>query len=164
MESNFIKAEFENIDRYFNGETLIENQKAESVVKMESNLCSRFLDAYIKNNNEELGQCIGKIALTNWSEEEKLLWNILLASRCQGSEQFIYDLELELSKFRHHNPLIETLLTDAGKILLSREVRARKEKYETCLEKLQASVDEKEKKMDEAKTNLKIHQASGNRA
>lgn len=163
MEGNFIKAEFENIDRYFNGETLIENQRAESAVKMEPDLCSRFLDAYIKNNNEELGQCIGKITLINWSEEEKLLWNILLASRCQGSEQFIYDLELELSKFRHHNPLIETLLTDAGKILLSREVRARKEKYETGLEKLRASVDEKEKKMDEANTNLKIYQASGNR-
>ena len=163
MEGNFIKAEFENIDRYFNGETLIENQRAESAVKMEPDLCSRFLDAYIKNNNEELGQCIGKITLINWSEEEKLLWNILLASRCQGSEQFIYDLELELSKFRHHNPLIETLLTDAGKILLSREVRARKEKYETGLEKLRASVDEKEKKLDEANTTLKIHQASGNR-
>lgn len=163
MEGNFIKAEFENIDRYFNGETLIKNQKTESTVKMEPDLCSRFLDAYIKNNNEELGQCIGKIALTHWREEEKLLWNILLASRCQGSEQFIYDLELELSRFRHHNPLIETLLTDAGKILLSREVRARREKYETGLEKLRASVDEKEKKMDEAKTNLKMHQASGNR-
>ena len=110
-----------------------------------------------------MGKCIGEISLTDWREEEKLWWNILLASRCVGSEQYINKLVWELNKFTHSNHLVEVLLTDVGRILLNREIRAREEKYQDEIGKLQKTVGDKEKKTDEARADLQRHEMSGNR-
>lgn len=163
VKSDFVALELENIDRYFNGESLTENPYPESTQRAPNDQWTTFLNAYVIGQQDTMGKCIGEISLTDWREEEKLWWNILLASRCVGSEQYINKLVWELNKFTHSNHLVEVLLTDVGRILLNREIRAREEKYQDEIGKLQKTVGDKEKKTDEARAALQRHEMSGNR-
>lgn len=163
VKSDFITLEFENIDRYFSGESLVDNPYPESTKRVLNDQWTTFLDAYASGQQDTMGQCIGRIPLTDWCEEEKLWWNVLLASRCSGSEQYINKFAWELNKFTHSNHLVEVLLVDVGRILLNREIRAREEKYQDEIGKLQKVVGDKEKKTDQARADLQIHEMSGNR-
>lgn len=163
MKSDFITLEFENIDRYFNEESLDDNPYSEPTKRMSNDQWTEFLHAYASRQQDAMGRGIGMIPLTNWREEEKLWWNILLSSRCFGSEQHINQFIWELSKFKHNNQLVEILLVGVGRILLNREIRSRDEKHKEEIEKLQKVVHDKEQKTGEARANLQRHDMSGNR-
>lgn len=153
MEDNFIAVELENIDRYFDEEALVESKDAASTRELADDQWTAFLNAYMCNNQDEMARCIGKVSLTDWCEEEKLWWNILLASKCSGSNLFIRELMRKLREFQHNNKLIEVLLTDVGKLLLDRETAIRYNEYDKVYEDFY----EKEKKTSEARANLNAH-------
>lgn len=163
MKSDFIAIELENIDRYFNGESLIDSPYPETIKKVLNDQWTMLLKAYAIGQQDVMGKCIGELSLIDWRDEEKLLWNILLATRCAGSEEYINKLILELNKFTHNNHQVEALLMDVGRILLNREIKTREEKYQEEIVKLQKTVEDTEKKTDEARADLQRHEMSGSR-
>ena len=162
MDNKSLVFKLENIDRYFNGKDLTKNQSAETYPVLSEDQWSVFLNTYMNNDQEMMAQLIGKIEQLNWCEEEKLLWNIFLAVRCEGSERYLRELEWLLKKFRHENPIIEELLTGAGDILLNRENRMREDVYQREMKVLNDIADEKERETELAKKNLRRHELIGN--
>lgn len=163
MENEKIVLEFKDIDRYFQGESLVADQSREEKVFLSEDSWSHYLKGYMNNDQNEMAQLIGELDQLDWREEDKLWWNVLLTGKCYGSGSHMRELEVSLSKFSHENHMIEELLTDVGKMLMTRRSEAREEAYQNEMNKLRDVADLKKQKTREARGNLKRHEKHGNR-
>ena len=163
MKTEKIVLEIINIDKYFRGEELVDNPDNENDALLDEDQWTHYLKGYMGADQKDMAQLIGKINQLNWREEDKLWWNVLLASRCEGSDQYMHELERMLKKFKHENHILEELLTGVGRILIDRESQSREKAYQSEMKKLFDIADIKEQKTNEARENLQRHEQTRNR-
>lgn len=156
MSKEIITTSLENIFYYFNNE--MNNIKSvECVVTDESDLWSDILKIYECDDQDQIVRAIEKVSQQTWSIEEKILCQILLASQCIGSDEFMCKLRKELRQYHDRYSEEDNLIVELGGILIDRIVSERKRLQRIELDQLHEVINSKEKNVIKAKNNLNDH-------
>lgn len=156
MNEGLLKAELNNLAAFFNDETAYIHVSDEIYNSSKEDTWTTFLNAYLSNDQKNMAFCIGRLSQLDWPDKEKILWKILLSSRCEGSNAEIHRLMVQADNSEVHSYLDE-LLAYAVNILAGRELQSRRVRRKEELENLEKNRAECEDRVLRARQNLQDH-------
>lgn len=156
MNRELLRAELNNLASFFNDETIYMHVPDEIYNSSKEDTWTTLVKAYLNNDQKNMAFCIGRLSQLDWPDEEKILWKILLSSRCEGSNAEMQSLMVQADNSEVHSYLDE-LLVCAVNILAGRELQSRTVRRKKELENLEKNRAECEDRVLRARQNLQNH-------
>ena len=162
MDKELLRSEINNLKDFFDDEIRerqeIKYAHVSDVIcdSLREDMWTSLLNVYLSNDQKNMAVYFGKLSQLNWPEEEKVLWKILLLSRCLGSDAEMKKLIVHMNNLEKYS-YAEELLISATNIFIGREQRSREKKRSKELDSLQKSIDASEARMLKAKNDILNH-------
>ena len=162
MKNELLISELKSLESFFNNEEIEEKNEILHPYETYKDTWTDYLEVYLSGDQKKMAFYLGKLSQLCWEEEQKVFWEIMLLTKCDGSDSEIEKTIRKLENIEEKNQ-VDALLSFIGKIIAGREIKDRKKIRRADIERLKKNITECEEKVSEARLDLRRHSGENNR-